>query len=289
MNNSTGSRPYDRILTLADMKDPGRCFVYISKTNAASSELFKHSMSTQEGVGDVFIFEEPQKVKNTLGSSQTLFIVDECLECYPISGKMQDLVPEVKLSSPPAGETRWFAEHGVTELKFPNAALQRASCTGKFCDRQTIVSSAGQKCGCFYMSKSHPFVIEMEVTLPVGVQFDTRGRVTISNFRSYRTSQLFVDVNSWKQLDANDFYKHRAPIRKAVTEILKYVSQNGGWTYVGWVRTGSVQDSSDIDRNAAENLSSISQAPHISYLCPTNMDIIEAEEFKSKQFKVPST
>ena len=284
LNNSVGSRGYDRIMTYADPKDNGRCYVQIAKNAAKSQEIFKHCIASQEGVGNLFLMEEPQKVKNTLGSSKTVFIIDDCLECYPISGEIKDHVPAVPLSTPPAGETRWFAMHGDDKVSLTNATFQKASCTGKFCDRQAEVPH-GQKCGCFFLSRTNAFVVEMELMLPVDATFEARGKVTISNFRSLRTSGLFVDESSWKQLDANNFYQHRKKLRQAIEQVTAYVAENGGWSYIGWVRTGTVQDSSDIDRNGPENLSSISQQPHISYLYPTNTDIVTSAEFKQKQFR----
>jgi hypothetical protein len=59
-----------------------------------------------------------------------------------------------------------------------------------------------------------------------------------------------------------------------VKKVLEYVNQNGGWTYVGWVRTGTVQDTSDTAARESDNIASRDQAPHISYLYPTDTQIL---------------
>jgi hypothetical protein len=80
-------------------------------------------------------------------------------------------------------------------------------------------------------------------------------------------------------------------VRQAVLDVLDYVNANasskGSWTYIGWLRTGMVQDSSDISigtNQPVENLaSSVTQQPHLSYLYPTNIVCVaeDNEAFQS--------
>ena len=103
-----------------------------------------------------------------------------------------------------------------------------------------------------------------------------------------RTSNLFVKASTWEVLDANDFYDHTDNLRKAVSSIVTYVNGHGGWSYVGWVRTGSVVDVSeqaDRDNNKEENITSMEQTPHLSYLYPTDPNIVDNKEFEELQFK----
>jgi hypothetical protein len=70
---------------------------------------------------------------------------------------------------------------------------------------------------------------------------------------------------------------HLQKTRQAVRAVLQHVNTHGGWTYVGWLRTGTVQDSSDTlnsSNQAGENLASATQQPHLSYLYPTNPECI---------------
>lgn len=138
-------------------------------------------------------------------------------------------------------------------------------------DRQLLPISTGQSCGCFYKTERHdPLVIEMSVSFPCLRQFDALGVQTIVGFRSYRTSQLFVTPDCWRLLD-RDNQAHEDALRKAVDRICDFINVNGGWTYVGWLRTGSVTDQSETAAfKDAENIASFSQAPHISYLFPSD-------------------
>ena len=179
--NARRSRPYDRMITLGDLNDPsGKCFVLILKNVQESTSLFKVCSSSQEGVGDIFVFEEPASIHHTLGTTTSVNIVDSCLLCYPINGSMKDHVPQVNLVSPMIGDTRYFSKHGDTEIALPNATFARASCNGKFCDKQLQLTS-GQACGCFY-NPYHAFVTESDVSVNVHATFNLKGRITIGNF-----------------------------------------------------------------------------------------------------------
>ena len=118
----------------------------------------------------------------------------------------------------------------------------------------------------------------MAVSFPVPDGFNAVGTVNISDFRSYRTSRLFVPNDEcWYQLECkNDF--HKKAIKTAVHRINQYVAKNGGWTYVGWLRTGSVSDESDDTHKGVENIASEKQDPHISYLYPTKPDVRFGDE-----------
>jgi len=138
-------------------------------------------------------------------------------------------------------------------------------------DRQLLPVSTGQSCGCFYKTERHnPLVIEMTVSFPCPQQFNALGVQSVIGFRSYRTSQLFVAPDCWKLLDP-DNQAHEEALRIAVDCIAKFINRNGGWTYVGWLRTGSVADQSEtVAFKDAENIASLTQAPHISYLFPSD-------------------
>lgn len=101
------------------------------------------------------------------------------------------------------------------------------------------------------------------------MQFDAVGVQSVIAFRSLRTSKLFVAPDCWELLDRKS-QDHEDALRVAVERINRYISKKGGWTYIGWVRTGAVTDQSDPQLKDVENIASLSQTPHISYLFPTD-------------------
>ena len=127
----------------------------------------------------------------------------------------------------------------------------------------------------------------MTISITVSSTFDLRGRYGVRGFRSLRTSQLFVTPDCWTVLDGES-KAHEKAVRKAVSRIVAYVNGKGGWTYVGWLRTGAVADQSgemaafkDVD-----NISSQSQDPHISYLFPTDPSDVSDSDKAFQQLRL---
>jgi len=77
-------------------------------------------------------------------------------------------------------------------------------------------------------------------------------------------------------------------LRETVERMNSYVNNNGGWTYIGWVRTGLVVDDSDPNHKGVENIASENQTPHISYLWPTNPEIVlpTCREYKAMKLSM---
>lgn len=137
-------------------------------------------------------------------------------------------------------------------------------------DRQLVPTGTGQSCGCFYKTERHnPLVVEMTVTFPVPKAFAELTVHSVVAFRSLRTSRLFVTDECWDLLDCKN-PTHVKALRKAVDRIANYINKKGGWSYVGWLRTGTVTDESDTAVRDAENIASLTQSPHLSYLLPSN-------------------
>lgn len=273
--NNFASRPYDRIVTFADVLDPkGTCFALIFQNHSQSFSFFQPCIKTLEGVGEIFILEEPDPVFNFLGTTQSIRIVDRCDRALPVIPQSITQVPRVPLSSPPAGHTKYFCEHSLNSIRISRVYIQESSCAGTFCDRQQELTT-NQKCGCFFTNKQGNIVLSMDVTINVPLSFSITGYRTIHRYTSWRTSQLFVKEDSWKTLiaslntDSTD-HKHRDAIRTCTKRIVDFINEHGGWTCIGWIRTGSVQDESDT---SGAMIASSEQDPHITYLYPTNIKL----------------
>ena len=284
--SNVGSRPYDRIATFADVLDAnGTCFCIIFQNHAESFEFFQPCIKTLEGVGEVFVLEEPDPVSHYLGTTQSVRILDRCDRALPLLPAVIRDIPDVALTSPPIGHTRYFCQHAINDIAISRLYVQSSACGGTFCDRQQELSN-NQKCGCFFASKQGNVVLCMDVTLKVPPSFSVTGSRTIHRFRSWRTSQLFVKPETWKvliaSLESSNGREHRALIRRAAKSVVNYVNQNGGWTCIGWIRTGGVQDESD---NTGATIANIEQDPHITYLFPSNAtEIMQSSEFDKLRY-----
>jgi len=285
--SGSNSRPYDRIAMFADVLDSnGACFALIFQNHSDSFKFFQPCIKTLEGIGEVFVLEEPDPVKSYLGDTQSVPLVDRCDRALPLIAASIIAVPTVPITSPPVGHTKYFCQHNLRDLKIGRVYVQKASCGGVFCDRQQELVN-NQKCGCFFTNKESNIVLSLDVTLTVPASFNISGQRTIQRFKSWRTSRLFVNPDSWKPLltvindEASD-RKYRSMLRQAVKRVVDYVNDKGGWTCVGWVKTGTIQDESDI---TGATIASVEQEPHLTYLFPTSGEtILSTSQYKTLRF-----
>ena len=269
-----GNKSYDRFVLFADTKEKGRCFAMIFKNATISSQFFQRAIRCHEGVGHVFFLDQPTPVTSTLGSTTSVPIIDSAWDTVPICNAINTLVPEVPIKAPEMGCTRYFCAHNVTDIKFYNPTFVDSICTGYFCDRQlsreNFLNPNIIRCGCFQVDRNTaPFVIQFDIAISCPPDFEQSGKTYIANFRSHRTSMLFITKETLKSVNKSST-SHLSLLRTAVENIVTYVNRNGGWSYIGWLRTGIVHDISESQNTTAENLASTSQSPHLSYLYPTN-------------------
>jgi len=284
--NNITSREYNRLVTFGDVSSGrmARCFTVILKTPKDAKDLFKHSFVGQEGVGNLFLLQEPEPITRSLGSSTSVPIIDGVLDLFPLNMPIRTSIPQVQIAKPGQGETRYFSHHGAN-IHMSNVRVVGPLCGGAFCDQQ-VELPADQNCGCFHKKNNTSGVIlQVDVRIPVPESFATSGNIHIV-FRSLRTSTLFVrDEQVLQAMTTLPFNQIRDQLREAVRAITTYVNNRGGWSYVGWLRTGAVQDASDAS-NHGENIASIDLRPHLSLLLPSHPAIMEDEEFRNLQFVV---
>ena len=280
LSNMQG-RPYDRIATFADLQDPGACFAVVLKNPRESQHFFHHCLRSQEGVGHVFLLEEPEPSDNTLGSSTSVPIIDGCLRVLPLANPFTDFCEGAAIRSPDMGHTKYFCSTAQT-VEMSMAKFCQASCAGAFCDRQNVTDGPSQKCGCFHSDRPTPLVVSVTVKVEVPPSFDPAGFRFVRHVRSWRLLQLFVSPSCWPDISINET-DHLMRLRNTVKAITEHVNNNGGWNIAGWLRTGMVHDSSDQGPGAqSENLASTTQLPHISYIYPVNAEEIrQTDAFKS--------
>lgn len=275
--------PYDRLLTFGDIKDPsGRCFVVSLKNVIQSQKFFRHAIRGMEGVGNVFLIKEPNAITNYLGTTKSLLLVEGFNNCVPLDIRYANFLPSIPISVPRAGNTQYFCQHGCKDIVFQAASMEVSYCNGLLCDRQEGMLTVGQRCGCLYESGTSEakLVVCMDLLIRVPEDFEVSGFATIEQFKSRRTSGVFVPFSDWSVLDSYDPEDIEENLRNNIRRVTEHVNNHGGWTCIGWLRTGMVNDVSDT--TVAENLASMTQHPHVSYLYPTDPDCIseDREDFR---------
>jgi len=290
MTRTSDSKAYDRILFFADLnsRTNGQCFAVICNFTRDSKKFFLPSLATQEGVGNIFVIEEPKLIENMLGRGTSMPI----LEHHPrggiaIGGLYREIVPQISLIAPPENETLYFAQHHKP-IKISMARLDTECCSGTFCDRALVQRNVTQKCACFHTSSNRSaHVIEMTVRISCPDQFPgvTKGHIMIHQHRSWRTSKLFVPDDQWINCNTQDMDQNLR-LRTCIKTIVDFVNGHGGWTIVGWCRTGEVRDAAQENaaRTADNTLAAATSKTHISYLYPSEMESYNKEWFDSMKF-----
>jgi hypothetical protein len=281
---TVGNKPYDRYMIYGDVLTPGKCFVIINPKHGDSIRLFRRVARAGNGVGTLVAACEPDPIVQTMGENSSLYIVENPTDYYQLNNDFEQVVPQVSPVIPPANHTAWFCHHNINSLSFHHVTLQDASCSGTFCDKQQAGLSPHQSCGCLYKSLGHANdkVLDYDVIFPVPASVDQAGEITVSHTRSYNTTKLMFKDENFSTIDMDI---HQKSIREAVEKIANCVNNNGGWTIIGWVRTGKVKDASS-DANTDEALESLEPRFHVSYLFPTDKSIVQCESFKDCQFKL---
>lgn len=270
-------KPFDRIATFADGSGGGKCFVVFTSSRAESAAFYKHCLARSEGVGDVFVFEEPNLVVKWLGDQRSVAVLSSPLPMLPVTNPVREVMPVVPIKAPLAGETRYFSYHGL-EIQVANVRLDDGGCAGRMCDRGRSLSGS-EGCGCFYARGAHTLVLVMDVTFPVSHEYKMSEEEIITGFRSLRTTKFFIpnDSHLARLRDDNirESQQFGMALRPRVQELVRYVNANNGWSLQGWLRTGKTNDASDqLGRPAeGENLASEHQRPHLSHLYPTELDL----------------
>jgi hypothetical protein len=279
------AKAYDRLLTFADVNSTGTCFSIMLQTKRDSDKFFNQGRRQGYGVGRCFLIGEPMQTDSKLGGCDAITLIDGFSGLVlPLKDGVQ-YMPNVPLTHPPdIGSTRFFCYHNQTNISLTHVKLDRSSCTGDLCDRQIDPNLLTTfRCGCLQTDTKRVIkILDMSVRVPCEQSFRAEESTTINNFRSLRTTRVFMDEKAIGTIDTNNHVHVRA-LRKGLKDMITWVNQKGGWTIVGWIRRGQKADESDTSKDA-ENLASINTAPHLTYMMPTDMSILETEDYLLKKF-----
>jgi hypothetical protein len=282
------TKGYDRLITFADVKVKGRCFAAVFADKIYTANFFHHGFSQGYGVGHAWLIKEPPHTKNKLGQSPLAIPLME-LQSYsgiPLTNMIR-YVPTSPLFIPEGiYETAYFCYHNITNLQIGKCKMVFSGCSGYLCDRQSIPDKSEKwSCGCLHTNQNKvPLVMQMNVIIPCETSMEARGKHVINDFRSFQTTSVFADTGSlanWR----NESLRLEDHFRRKVCLMLKYINENGGWTILGWIRTGAIADVSD--QKDKQTIASIKTEPHLTYMMPSNLQVMENVEFKTFQYNVP--
>jgi len=201
-------------------------------------------------------------VRESLLCSGELPLLRSSTRVYPVSGLLQKIIPNVPLTRPILGETRYFAIHGHKNVIVGGTTLQEALCGGRFCDRQRGPGSVGP-CGCLHSEKGPKMIMQHTLQFSCDTNYSPSGSVQISGFRSFRFDKLVLQGLDYKVL--NDIEPGNKPcnqvLREQVKKLVDHVNSSGGWTIIGWIR--ATHHPSPEEREEGDVL------PHVVFVAPT--------------------
>jgi hypothetical protein len=281
---------YDRIVLLADVgSNKGRCFAVILENNNKSLTFFRTGIKNQLGVGHLFFIKEPGLVENSLGSSESVLVIANYAAVLSVGNLVSTAIAQVPFQYPPAGATGYFCYHGIS-VTLSLASVFDDSCKGTFCDRQG--DNVNRKaCGCFTKAQSNSCVIQAQLQVVIAAFHDGEEQhpeqlLFIPCYRSKWTTDLFVSEKAIKFAFENTQPEEPA-LRNAILQCVTHINNNGGWSLIGWIRTGVTADASDVGNIsglAQENMASVSTKPDVSYLFPTDPAVVNTVEYRNMRY-----
>lgn len=194
---------------------------------------------------------------------------------YPVEGNIAKIIPSVPLTRPEAGFTKFFALHGYKNLIIGNTSLKESICGGEFCDRQTPTGfsvSESTACGCFYNTYADRIVTQHTLRIKCSKEFSPSEYIIVREFRSHRFDKILFEnlpTSLFSDLDNNTKFYDKI-LREQTNKLVQHVNSHGGWSIIGWVRTGKVQDASEEGNKDAEDIAALDVKPHVVFVSPTN-------------------
>jgi len=289
--NKLGETSYDRMFMWLDLLSPrGRVFAMLPKYSSLSASICEFLRNRAGlGVGTVCYIEEPERCTGVVGTEDLgMPIVNGMKIVIPLNVANVSTIPAIPLRRLEPNECRGFILHGES-IQADGCAVVKACCKGSFCDRGMCPEqNVNIACGCFHKAVgqiSHDMVLKMNVQVQTPVTFSEREVEVVMDYRSLRTSNLFIrDRATWEFLAVQDLRmmrRYQPKVRKAVADMINYVNQHGGWTIIGWTKKGRARDQSD--QNSGSYLESMEDRLHISYMLPSSDGIGGCEDFKNLQ------
>lgn len=173
------------------------CCTIMCNMHQESVKLMECFSTTQERVLDIFIILVPGIVA-----------LCQVLSSQKIFSRPMDVIASTELVLPDADHMTYFCLHQKT-IKCSWATVEEASFSaGSFCDQQQLNHGPTLKSSCMYMSAkgAGDFVIDVDITFDVNRSFHSDGKVTVSYFWSWKTSNLLAKISMFGRTGLRCWY-----------------------------------------------------------------------------------
>jgi hypothetical protein len=265
------SSNYDRLILFGYRSSSiGKCFATLYHSSEASKAFFENFQGLNKLVGVSGYFLEPRFDGKTLTQDSNLPLIDSELSFYPFQFEENIHVPLLPTNMP-VGETQFFQLIGVRVLA-ESLTVHTSKCSGVQCDRLLLPTSSSHCC-CFQQKggvSNPPFVLSATI---IAQNMEVDEELLKVKFQSWSFTKLCLVISNDMALSCyskGNLFQFRA----AVSQLIHFVNQNGGWDICGWGRRGKIidaADQSDAGRHrASEDIASDHVNPHIINMVPHN-------------------
>ena len=254
---------YNRFFLLADYDHPPATCALILRQGRETGTLLRMT-NGETFVGSQYVIFEPNLSTQTLGDTIPILSIHSGTPLIPLQPTDDIKSTEDTMHFPTtAGAAKYFILKNK-EVKLKRVTLvSDPSCSGIQCDRQ----KSKNECTCVHLTGGNSLVYRFDVQIPVSSSVDKSGYITVFGFRSLRTCSIFFrNFNDHENEITRDQETEAQPkYRCRIAKIVEHINANGGWTIIGWMVLGMVQDAQGSDK--VENLHC---TVHLSYLMPSN-------------------
>ena len=278
------SKEYDRMFMFGGIE--GDMFAYIATNENNGRLLVCHLKDNVVGLGKPFVIINPEvKARSMMKNDMSTIITHRPM--IPLSESFYRHFPTKAARVPSsAGEDALFVYHHLS-IKLSKIkvickhCIDKVVCRGCLCDRKAAFEP-NQGCGCFDVTggcKLSPVVLEYTVNFPRGIH-DLR---SVAKERSLRSTYLFLkNPTTLGRLDSAAFDAEHRKITKSVVKCVDHINSVGGFTVVGTIALGRVQDSSGAPQShSTATLPTL----HVTYLYPTDNSVADDKEYCNLKYK----
>mmetsp|Transcript_5966 Transcript_5966/g.12385 ORF Transcript_5966/g.12385 Transcript_5966/m.12385 type:complete len:416 (-) Transcript_5966:74-1321(-) len=289
-NTSCG---YRRLFTFVDIQSK-RCFAVIEGGQDDETAYWRAGGRTSFRIGDYLGIKEPFPVERYIAGSLPIVRSDDPFKILRLPcTELQ--IPQILPKPESTTDKCPFIVHGLGQDNITIHTIKpaKAICNGYLCDRQRDPRAAGSEsnaCGCYETGRyqASNVVLKARIVLrhAAFARNDIEGSTCIT-FMSWRLSNLLFKAPIPSTVTIKAMESREREIREAFRQIDTFVKDHGGWSAVGWFKSGSKRDASsavDGGNMAAEDtVVSEDRVYHICSLYPTNTNLVGMNVFRNLQ------
>lgn len=286
------SYPYRRLFTFLDVNTTsGKCFVVVEGNSEDEKKLWAYNRESFR-VGDFVMIEEPHNVDTFIGGSIPIVRTDNPFRIIYLpssSQNIKEIAPRIDTTEEMCGFL--FSNVRAQHIQVSGITAIKAICAGFLCDRQVDPSHKGNMvtgCGCYTQHRTQSANIVLKMSVSLNKPESNLNNVVVS-YLSWRTTNLIFNPPMKTGVTVEMLRTHKQRIREVFLAISDFIDERGGWTIIGWYKSGTKQDASaGSDSGASSLVQSDEIGYHISYMFPSNKDVLTDGNFKALQID-PST